>query len=185
MSQAANGPKTLFLTQLTDVKTAALGDVEGIGTLRQEGDKWYRWVKNSESSALVAGMPVCYQSADAEAYHESVGIPASADLNTLAGISMGAIPALGFGWIEIEGYHASILFSIGKTDITAGINAYPADTVSYLVGSDQQSATQVSVLNQMIGRVQLLVSIASSTASGGGSDAGTTAAGGWIHCLTV
>ena len=182
---ALRGFKNLFLTKITDKKTAAQGDTEGVGTLRKEGNEWYRWCRNVHTVALVAGEPVVYKIASGSRFYKDVDQPASADLNTFAGIAMSAIAVSGFGWIQIEGYYASCIFSIGKTDITAGINAYPADTVDYMVGGDQMSATQVSILNQMAGRVQLAQSIASSSASAAGSDAKTTAVGGFIHCLTV
>lgn len=195
MTQSANGPKTLFATTtVTDYttptsgvggNTGLKGDIEGAGTIRQEGDKFYRWVYNAHTSALVAGQAVCYDITNAEAFHERVILPTAASLNTFAGIAMSAIPTLGWGWIEIEGYYASCIVSIGKTSIAAGINCFPADTVSYLVGGAQQSATVNSVSNQMVGRVQLLASIASSSNSGAGTDAGTTAVAGWIHCLTA
>jgi len=177
---AEQGFKTLFRTELTDVKTAAQGDAEGVGVLRQEGDRFYRWVKNLESAALTAGQAVCYRISQGASYHKAVGDPATADLNTMAGIAMEAIPALGFGWIEIDGYYGSIAMSIGKTSIAAGVNFFPANAVEYLVGGAQQSVTVDSISNQMIGRVQLAVDIASSATTGG-----TTAAGGWIHCLAV
>lgn len=195
MAQSANGPKTLFLTAVTDYASAASGsggntglkgDVEGVGTIRQEGDKFYRWVLNSHTANLVAGQPVCYQETNAEAYHEKVILPTSATLNAFAGIAMSAIPASGYGWIQIEGYYASNIVSIGKTSIAAGLQAFPANTVAYLVcGADAQSATVNSVANQRAGWLHLLASIASSSTSAGGTDAGTTAVAGWIHCLLI
>ena len=182
MSQAAEGPKRLFFTKVTENRTT---DVEGIGTIRQEGDKWYRWIKNADATALVAGQPIVYLITNGEAFHEQVDSPITANLNTYGGTVMSAIPTLNFGWIQIEGYHASNIVSIGKTSIAAGINCRPADTVAYLVGGAAQSATVASVSNQMVGRLQLAASIASSSASAGGTDAGTTAVGGFIHCLTV
>ena len=186
------GIKTIYRTKLTD--TSGL-DMEGVGTLRQEGDLFYRWVRNKFTSALVAGEPVCHQVANGSAMYEMVYQPASADLNTLAGIAMAGLEAYAatptetgnkqFGWIQIEGYNASIIVSIGKTSIAAGILFTPADTVDYLIGLAQQSVTQNSVMNQMIGRVHLAESIASSSASAGGADAKTTAVGGFIHCLHV
>ncbi len=188
----AEGPKTLFLTAITDFQTAAIGDLEGVGTIRQEGANFYRYVKNASGSTLLAGMPVCYDLLAATAsggakFHEEVIIPTSATLNTFAGIAMAATTTLGFGWIQIEGYYASVIISLGKTSIAAGINAFPADTVSYVVGNSlaAQSLTVDSISNQMVGRINLAVTIASSSASGAGATANSTAVGCHIHCLTV
>jgi len=186
---AEQGFKTLFLTELTDVTTATVGDTEGVGVLRQEGDRFYRWVKNLESTAFTAGQAVVYEIAEGADYHKGVGDPVTANLNTMAGIAMGAIPALGFGWIQIEGYYGSIQVSAGKTSVAVGINYYPANAVEYLVGAAQNSAnitmasdaTNVAQFQGCLApRVQLAISIASSEATGG-----TTSAGGWIHCLGI
>ncbi len=186
------GVKSIWRTKLTD--TASM-DLEGVGTIRQEGDLWYRWVRNTHTSAIVAGQPVCYDVANGANMYEKVIQPTTATLNTFAGIAVGAPEAYAaaptptgnkqFFWIQIEGYNASVLVSIGKTSIAAGINFFPADTVDYLVGGAQQSVTVNSVSNQMVGRVQLAQTIASSATSGSEISAGTTAVGGFIHCLTV
>ena len=190
MVSSPHGPKTLFDTTVTDVSDVAsgtdgtggrTGDIEGVGTIRQEGENWYRWVQNAESSDMVAGMPVCYDLPTAgTAYHQKVYIPLSATLNTFAGIAMGAIPALGWGWIQIEGYNASCAFSAGTVSVVAGVYGIPANAASTMATVANLSVTINSVSNQMIGRVDLAASISSSAATGG-----STSVGGFIHCLTV
>lgn len=106
----AQGFKTLFNTNLTTVKTASEGDTEGVGTVRQEGEQFYRWVKNAESVDLKAGVTVCFTLANAgTAFRQLVYFPAAGLYNYMGGITVGAIPTLGFGWILIEGYSADIL----------------------------------------------------------------------------
>ena len=46
------GLRQTFLTKLTDVNTS---DTEGVGTLRYEGGKWYKWVNFKNTTATVAG----------------------------------------------------------------------------------------------------------------------------------
>ncbi len=47
-----SGMKKIFVTKLTDVKTT---DVEGVGTIRFEGNKVYKWITYSEEAAAVEG----------------------------------------------------------------------------------------------------------------------------------
>ena len=197
------GQKTLYRTKVTDIKTNAQGDVEGVGTIRWEGEKCYRWVQNYHTTALVAGEPVCYDPATNLANkYERVIQPTTATLKYFAGVAMGAIAADstgsagdgGFGWIQIEGYHSSVVVSIGKTSIAAGINFYPANTVDYLVGAGLNTAnitvaTNTSTIDPNQGDLRpyfvARASIASSSASGAGTAAGTTAIAGSLHCLRV
>lgn len=160
-------------------------DVEGVGVIRFEGDRIYRWVCNKHGSDLAIGAPVCYKMSQGRSMYRNVYQPVSADINTYAGSAMSAIPTLKWGWIQIEGYFASNVLSIGKTDITAGIIAQPADTVDYLVGGAMMSLSMGSTMNQMAGRLQLVEDIDSSASSAAGSDAGTTNVAGFIHCFHV
>lgn len=194
------GIKLLFNSKITDFQKAATNggkDVEGVGVIRKEGNQIYRYVYNAHTSALAIGEPVCYDLASNEQnLYEQVIQPTSAALNHLAGLAMSVIPTLGWGWILIEGYFSSCVVSIGKTSVAAGINFYPANTVDYVVGNDQFSLAIMSLANTnvtsfavsqggLVPHLLLAESIASSSASAAGSDAGTTNVKGFVHCLTV
>jgi hypothetical protein len=192
---STHGRKVLYRTKVTDVKTSAEGDAEGVGTIRWEGEKCYRWVMNYETGSLTAGMPVCYEIGLATAFYEAVHTPTTANLNTFAGICMGAIATKGFGWIQIEGYHGSISVLATNTTQAAGLICYPLNTKSYLQSLQALSAVvsmvAASVSNTTIAQtataalsaigVAPRVQLAASITTG---DAASTI-GGFIHCLTV
>lgn len=129
--------KQIFVTKLiTETKTATEGDVEGVGRLRWVNEKLYRWVKNDESTATVAGEPVMHDSTNSTAFHNGVVQAATgvaADVAFFAGICMGAIPALGFGWILVSGvYEDAIVDEPGTTAIAIGESLIPSATLDYL-----------------------------------------------------
>jgi len=210
MTQYANGPKTLFNTLLTDIKKT---DVEGVGTRRQEGDKWYRWVKNDSGAALAAGYQVCYQEDDGEAYHEVVYKPASANLHTLAGVAISAIEDYDatdatkkcYGWIQIEGYNTTVQVAqytdtaIAAGDILDGKNAVWYVS-RYGAGSAGRSHSHQSQSIASVANTTLSQAVASKSATSprlrgylvAASAVATSAAASrtsnspcWIHCLNV
>lgn len=118
MASKNEANRVLFYTELTDTRTAAQGDKEGVGTLRRDRyGKVYRWVKNeSSSNALRLGQPVCFDADDVAGatFLEQVvqeGI-ASGDIRYFAGIAMGAAPALGYCWVQVWGRHDTALVDI-------------------------------------------------------------------------
>ncbi len=133
--------KRLFETLITDVSAADAnaqdaGDIEGVGVTREdERGNEYRWVKNAESAAFAAGDNVCYDASDinAASFMNEVQDPVSNDLMLYAGVAMGAIPALGFGWIQTLGYHTDVLVDTpGTTAIAVGSILIPENSVSAL-----------------------------------------------------
>lgn len=177
-----NGTKLVFLTAVTDTKDS---DVEGVGAIRQEGDKFYRWVKNTEgSAALRVGAPVCYDLSDNETLHEGVLSPVTADLAFLAGIAVSAIPAGEWGWILIEGWYddayvqnsgSAVTFAAG--DILAGTNGVSA-LVQHKVAAGLSAVANHGYMIAMESRAS--VSNATMTASGSGATADV-----WVHCRNV
>ena len=102
--------KVLFETSLTATRTSTQGDAEGVGTLRWEGGKLYRWVQNSEEAALTAGQAVMHDVSDGSTMFNTViddttGV--AADVFFYAGTAVSAIPASGYGWILVRGYYAT------------------------------------------------------------------------------
>jgi len=119
-----SGLKSLFVTDLTDTRTAAQGDVEGVGSIRFDNDgKVYRWVKNNEAYALAVGVPVVHEWADTTTALQKVSVALTANLGFLAGVCISAIPTLGFGWIQIQGYNAACYVS-GETETTTYAAGY-------------------------------------------------------------
>jgi len=95
----ASGVKTYFLTSLTDVKTT---DVEGVGTLRFEGDKVYKWVKFTyeNSVAAAAGNLAYYDDTDCT----TVTADKSASVGVVAGVFMADSSTNNtYMWIQVAG----------------------------------------------------------------------------------
>jgi len=190
MSQAANGPKTLFNTLLTDISNE---DLEGVGTIRQEGDKFYRWVKNNSGQALVVGQSVCYDIDGAEAYHEIVYTPASADLHALAGIAISAIADYTgvdtikcYGWIQIEGYNAAIqVLQSSDTAHAVGDLYLAVNTKSYASRYGALSAGLTYASNATAHAPLLGYMVAAAVVATVGTHSFTSNTAGWIHCLNV
>ena len=108
--------KSLFVTQTSETRST---DVEGVGSLRWEGSKLYRWVQNSTGEALVVGALVCYDPANAGAYHEKVEKPATAYIYNLAGVAMSAMPSDEYGWILIFGQTDAV--QVWATNVNYGV----------------------------------------------------------------
>ncbi len=106
-----SGIKKVFLTKLTEVATATQGDKEGVGTIRFEGNKVYKWVKFNNGAgnvASVAGNMSYYygvggDAADGDGYEDSIVTMDRTDGFMCAGVFQAIIADLGFGWIQIKG----------------------------------------------------------------------------------
>lgn len=114
--------KQLFQTALTDIKST---DVEGVGTLRYENEKIYRWVKNEEAStALTVGQLATHVIANGILLTTTVKQPATANLGFIGGVVVATSLTAGYyGWIQIYGPNSSVSVSggtTGGTDIAAG-----------------------------------------------------------------
>ena len=102
-----SGQKKTFLTKLTDVYTT---DKEGVGTIRFEGNKIYKWVWFRNHTATVAGAagdPVGYY-ADGYSSHKVCADMSDADAAPLgAGILQAAVTGTldtdYYCWIQIKG----------------------------------------------------------------------------------
>jgi hypothetical protein len=186
MTQSAKGFKTVFQTALTDQNVA---DIEGVGTLRQEGDKWYRWVK-FEDAVTAAGVPVTYDFDAGEDMHEAVYTPVTANLYHFAGLSMCAVTEDYYAWIMIEGWHGSIQVSLSNTALSIGQVGFPANTASYFVvganvsaGYSVTMASNATSLAVPFGMAPARIELGESHATS--SAAAIVAMGGWVRCLFV
>jgi len=131
----ANTPerKVSFITDLTDSSSE---DLEGIGTLRFSGDgNVYRWVKNTNASAVAVGTPVGHDMSDKANYLKYIDLMAAADLGCMAGVVVStSIPAGGYGWIQVAGVCTSVICSVStNVTITAGNVLKGADGAAYVV----------------------------------------------------
>lgn len=129
------GPKMIFSSDVLDVHTT---DKEGAGTCRMdEQGNIYRYVYNATGVATVLGdvlfhgdgtanpytgaSPPSILSGNAQAILAAVvqaGQTNGGDsLGLMAGVTMGAMPIAGYGWIHIEGYKGVIAVAGGGTAI--------------------------------------------------------------------
>jgi len=97
--------KKVFQTKLTDTNTS---DIEGIGVLRFEGSRIFKWVKyeaGTGSVAAVAGNCVVYHGDDSVVLDTEADV--TSDYTDGAGVVAGVLQAViadeSFGWIQIKG----------------------------------------------------------------------------------
>jgi len=122
--------KVLFQTTLTQV---AKTDLEGLGTLRREGNEVYRWVKNaSADTALTVGgsclkynlYPATASEIDKRVYPPDTRCTLTCFEALPAGVPVAAIGASGasttcFGWVKVQGVEA-VTVNSGATAVTPG-----------------------------------------------------------------
>lgn len=133
--------KKIWATKLTEFSTT---DKEGIGAIRFEGAKVYKYVSYNQGAGAVAAVAgnVAYYHGD-DSYTASVANVTS-DLsdsaNLGAGVLMSAIPHGSFGWIQIKGVatlttaltagaDGNALTAVGATDGTLDVSAAVTDHV--------------------------------------------------------
>jgi hypothetical protein len=103
-----SGIKKVFLTKLTETSTT---DKEGVGTIRFEGNKVYKWVKFNNGAgnvASVAGNVAYYygvggDAADGDGYELSIVTMDRTDAFMTAGVFQAIIADGSYGWIQIKG----------------------------------------------------------------------------------
>ncbi len=143
-----SGLKYIFADALTDTYTAAQGTAgaadnilqqmlqEQKGKIRFDEDgNAYRFVVDGSSDTRVKGDVVCYDlSLAGAALFDTILTPATADLALLAGVCLSAIPDLGYGYIQISGYNATVnVDHPGTTAIVALDSIKGADGLAYAV----------------------------------------------------
>lgn len=97
------GQKQVYVTALDQAYTT---DEEGLGTLRWEGNKCYKWMQYEESTAAVAGVAgeVAYYLADSGPIDNKVTSDISTATGDLgAGVLQVAMNDLEYGWFQIKG----------------------------------------------------------------------------------
>ena len=95
---AEYGIKQLFPDKVTGSSTTAQN---GLGVIRFEGDKVYRYVKTS--GALVARDFVSYVANAVVGTDDFIVVKAAATVTAPAGVAIGTIALGSYGWIQIAG----------------------------------------------------------------------------------
>lgn len=114
--------KTIFNTAIGDFTE---GDKEGIGTLRREGNKTYKWVKfdNGDAIAAAVGQAVGYKKTG---YATCVVTPDISETDSVpAGVMQAVVPDGYYCWIQIKGPCTL------ATTVTSG-----ADGAPFVFGAD-------------------------------------------------
>lgn len=146
-----SGQKKIFLTKLTDISSS---DKEGVGTLRWEGNKCYKYVQydtGAGSVAAVAGQVAYYYLASG--YNDN---KVTSDLSDSVEIGAGVLQAVltdgDYGWIQIKG-PATLTIALtagadgdpltptGATDGTLDVSASVTDHVCAI--ADDISAKEI------------------------------------------
>lgn len=124
---ANQGIKKVFVTPLDVIATT---DLEGLGVIRWEGNKAYKWILYENGAAAVAGVlgEVCgYYAASGTAtsgYDDNVVTSDYSDTTDVAaGVLQASLTDGTYGWIQIKG---SYTLSIG---LTAGADGDALTTV--------------------------------------------------------
>ena len=134
--------KKVFITKLTDTSK---DDLEGIGVIRFEGAKVYKWIsynKGAGSVAAVANEVVVYHGDNAVVIDSAADVTMDiSDGVVTAGVLQAVIVDGSFGWIQIKGVailnsaltggaDGNALTSLGAGDGTLDVSALVTDFVS-------------------------------------------------------
>ena len=118
---AEKGIKKVFATGLAEFN---ISDREGIGAIRREGRRTYKWVKYNQGVGVVAaviGNVAGYYAAGGDAISGGAeNSEVTSDYTDVAGIAAGvlmsAIPNGEFGWVQIKGPATLTLALTGGVD---------------------------------------------------------------------
>jgi hypothetical protein len=141
---SAKGIKKIFATSLTETSTI---DLEGVGAIRREGQKAYKWVKynaGAGSVAAVAGNVVYYYGVSGDAvtggYENSEVTMDLTDAYMGAGVLQAVIANGSYGWVQVRGpatlttaltagADGNALTHVGATDGTLDVSALVTDAI--------------------------------------------------------
>lgn len=135
--------RSIFITRLTDVADT---DLEGVGTIRRENNKQYKWVKYKTAAGPVAAV------ANQMAYYYAPGgvsagsyTDVTSDLSDSAGVAAGMLlsaPTDGqYCWIQTKGpatlalaltagADGNAMTAVGSTDGTLDVSAAVTDAIA-------------------------------------------------------
>lgn len=141
---ANQGIKKVFITALTETSTS---DLEGVGVLRFEGNKVYKWVQyvaGAGAVAAVAGNVAYYYAPGGDFAAEGYTLgKVTSDLSDSAEVGAGVLQAViaanSYGWIQIKG-PATL-----TTALTAGADGDPLTATGSSDGTLDVSALVTDV----------------------------------------
>lgn len=97
--------KVNWVTQTLDLFSTR--DLEGVGRVRFNSLKGYRWVKNTTGAALVAGRSYYHGTGNTLGLHAEVFTLGQATkgtaINLPAGVAVAAVPDGSYGWVQCYG----------------------------------------------------------------------------------
>ncbi len=138
-----SGAKKTFLTRLTDTRAT---DAEGVGCLRWEGNKCYKWILYNNGAGTVTSVAgyfayyygVSGDAGDGDGYEDStVTMDYDDSFGVGAGVFQVEIADGEYGWIQIQGPATLAIAAEGGADGNAmtaiGINTDGELDVSALV----------------------------------------------------
>lgn len=150
---SGKGIKKIFATALTETNTI---DLEGVGAIRRDGNKTYKWVLFNDGAAVasVAGN-FCYYFGAGGLQDDTVTMDLSSSVNIGAGVFQAIIADGSFGWIQIQGKavlttaltagaDGNSLTPVGSTDGTLDVSALASDHVCAI--ADDISAREVTLV---------------------------------------
>ncbi len=144
-----------FVQGLTDISAT---DKDGVGNLRYEGDKVYRYVQNAESAtALTVGQAGFHTASGGD--QTTVKVCATANLGLLAGVVMAtSFTAQYYGYVQVQG-----VGSVSVSGATTGGTAVAAG--DYLKGVNGSGHMVRDAATQPIysRNVQVLTAVGTTT----------------------
>lgn len=151
--------KAVWRTTLTQTSSS---DLEGVGSLRFENGKWYRYVQNTAGTAVTRGQAVCHDLSEDSDLLETVIDPATADFGFLAGLVVASSLADDYyGWILVQGTmtDADVYQYTQTTTAAAGDYLKATNGQNYLI----PDASTQPLYNR---NVQVLEAVTTSTTAG-------------------
>ena len=147
----------LWVTKLTDTSTT---DLEGVGTLRWDGDNAFRWVYNATGSATVVGEVVAWDGTTNPNANMFANIYAMAttELGFMAGVCMSICASASYCWIQVFGIATSCLVIENASTVTS--------VGDYLKGLNGNVAAMLDAATQPLytRNLQALVNLTSTQA---------------------
>lgn len=146
-----SGIKKVFATGLTDTAST---DKEGIGTIRIEGNSWYKWILYTSTVTAIANQLVVYHGDDGYDDHE-VSMDYS-DGIVAAGVLMAIIATTEYGWIQIKGGVISTLAIETSND---GTPVAAADADPVCLGDADGAFRRVDTLHDNDAGLELVLGV--------------------------
>ena len=145
------GIKKVFASALAEFSA---DDLEGVGAIRFEGNKVYKWVKFNNGAGNVAAVvgDFAYYYLAGGLQDDEVTMDLSDSVNVGAGVFQSIIPDGEYGWIQIKGKavlttaltagaDGNALTPVGSTDGALDVSALVTDHIAAI--ADDISAKEV------------------------------------------